>query len=84
MLIVVAASAAANGMVVKVKLDDGKAALKPFQTRAEIAVVAQSPDDMRKLALDSGWRTISPVGERTWTDDYSNILGALLQRSRGH
>lgn len=81
---VVAASAAANGMVVKVKLDDRQAALKPFQTLAEIAVVAQSPDDMRKLALDPGWHTISPVGERTWTDDYSNILGALLQRSRGH
>lgn len=82
---VVAASAAANGMVVREKIDYSDAVRKqPHRERAEISVVAQSPDDMHGLAIDKGWHPISPGGERTWIDDYSNILGVLLERFRGH
>jgi hypothetical protein len=81
---VVAASATADGMNMREKFDFSSAVLKqPHRERAEIAIVTQSPDDMKKLALDSGWHAVVPGGERTWTDDYSNILGVLLEKFRG-
>ena len=76
---VVAASAAANGMVTAVKTDPRPPA-DTLRLQAEIAVVAR-PDDFKALGLDSGWHIVRP-GDRVWSDDYSDVLGAILRRMR--
>jgi hypothetical protein len=51
---------------------------------AEIAVVARSPADLAQLKLGPGWHIVQPTpGMRAWSDDYSDILGAILRRMRG-
>jgi hypothetical protein len=74
---VVAASAAANGMVTVVKTDPPPPA-ETLRLQAQIAVVAK-PDDLKALGLDSGWHVVQPTA-RVWTDDYSDVLGAILRR----
>jgi len=77
---VVAAAAAANGMVTAVKLD----ALPPAHTmhlKAEIALVTRTPADLKALKLDAGWRVIAP-GTRAWSDDYSDMLSAIIAKLR--
>jgi len=77
---VVAASAAANGMVTAVKTDIRQVDTQhTLHLRAEIAVVAKSRADLAALKLDSGWKIARPV-PRMWTDDYSNVLGAIVQK----
>jgi hypothetical protein len=78
---VVAAAAAANGMAAWVKRDNAPSdPQRPYHANAEIAVVARSRADF--AAPDGAWKAV--VGDRDsgWTDDYSNILGALLEKSR--
>jgi hypothetical protein len=48
---------------------------------SEAVVLARSPDDVRRF-LDLGWRWLkvdsaNPV--RPWTDDYSNVFGAIMR-----
>jgi spermidine synthase len=77
---VVAASAAANGMVTAVKVGTRNVDTEhTLHLRAEIAVVARSKADLDALHLDSGWHIAQPA-VRVWTDDYSNILGAIFQK----
>ncbi|HEX2593668.1 MAG TPA: fused MFS/spermidine synthase [Rhizomicrobium sp.] len=80
---VVAAAAAANGMVTAVKTGTRQVDTEhTMHLRAQIAVVARSEADLTALHLDPGWRQVQP-GTRVWTDDYSNVLGAIL-RNFGH
>ncbi|HEY1709670.1 MAG TPA: fused MFS/spermidine synthase [Rhizomicrobium sp.] len=79
---VVAASAAANGMVAAVKTG----AVPPpsdhkLDLRAKIAIVAKSKSDLDALHLGPGWRLATPAA-RVWTDDYSNIMGAIIEKFR--
>lgn len=76
---VVSASAQANGMFVA--LHKAHFASPPHTVAPEVAVVAQNRSDLAALKLDANWKSLqAPQGFRTWTDDYSNILGVLLQR----
>jgi hypothetical protein len=44
-------------------------------------MVAHNTSDLAALKLGRDWTPAKPdPGFRTWTDDYSNILGILLQR----
>jgi hypothetical protein len=80
---VVTASAAANGLVSAVHY----AQTKSTQSRKfspEVVVVARSSADLAALKLGHDWTPAKPQPSfRTWTDDYSNILGVLLQRLAG-
>ncbi|MEJ1967262.1 MAG: fused MFS/spermidine synthase [Rhizomicrobium sp.] len=79
---VVAASAAANGMPVAVHRSRG--AISAETTPPEVVVAAQSRRDLTALKLGAEWESVrTPPGFRTWTDDYSNILGVLLERLAG-
>jgi spermidine synthase len=78
---VVAVSAAANGMVVATKRD-----AKPLDTQhtlrsaAEIAIVAHSIADLQALKL-KGWHVLPPdPAVASWTDDYSNIPAAIWRK----
>ena len=77
----VAASAAANGMVTAVKLDSPQPP-HTLRMRAEIAIVTRSFADMNALKLNSGWLIVEPK-TRVWSDDYSDMLSAIIAKMRG-
>ena len=54
-----------------------------FWARADIAVLARDKQDFGALGPESGWAAPPPDPSfRTWTDDYSDIVGAILRRWR--
>jgi hypothetical protein len=82
---VVAAVAAAEGVVAFGK-DDDRAVTEPFdyKTAASVAVLARQRSDLGDLPDRPGWHVIKPaIGTRIWTDDYSNVLGAILRKRFG-
>jgi hypothetical protein len=81
----VAASAAANGMVTAINIDRKQTTPSSETLRfpAEIALVAQSQAELEALKLGPDWRIVRPApGVRVWTDDYSNVLDAILTKMR--
>ena len=79
---VVAASAAANDMVTILKQDPAKLDVRQtLKLNAEIAVVARSHEDLGALNNDRSWKRVAPTpGQRTWTDDYANIVSSLVRK----
>ncbi len=48
-----------------------------------VVVSAREEADVGKLASSDEWELTEPTeGERVWTDDYSNVLGAVYRRLR--
>jgi hypothetical protein len=80
----VAASAAANGMVTAVKRDHRQVdSAHDLRFLSEIALVARSEADLQSLKLGPDWRAVRPsAGTKVWTDDYSNVLDAILANMR--
>ena len=62
--------------------DSGSDAAYVFSTT--VVTSARDEADIGKLASDDKW-TLTEVrpDQRVWTDDYSNILGAVIRRLRG-
>jgi hypothetical protein len=82
---VVAALGAAEGLTTFIK-QDHRPQTSPFDFKANalVAVLARRRSDLGDLPLQPGWHEIKPVpGVPTWTDDYSNILGAILRKQIG-
>jgi hypothetical protein len=79
---VVVGIADANGMTSWVYNEDsGRDAEYIFTTN--VVVSARKPEDVGSLASDSYWQSTPPTpGEWVWTDDYSNVLGAVYRRLR--
>jgi hypothetical protein len=79
---VVVGIADANGMTSWVYNEDsGRDAEYIFTTN--VVVSARKPADVGSLASDSYWQSMPPTpGEWVWTDDYSNVLGAVYRRLR--
>jgi hypothetical protein len=80
---VVAASAAANGMMVAAKADlsNTGAPQVTLKARAEVAVVVRTEQDLGVIGQDPTWRRVAPSPHvRTWTDDYSNVVDAIRRR----
>ena len=49
----------------------------------DVVVSARDEADVGRLASSEKWAETEPTeGERVWTDDYSNILGAVYRRLR--
>ncbi|MGJ4930308.1 fused MFS/spermidine synthase [Bradyrhizobium sp. HKCCYLS2038] len=49
----------------------------------DVVISAREEADIGKLASSDKWTETEPTeGERVWTDDYSNILGAVYRRLR--
>jgi hypothetical protein len=81
----VAASAAANGMVTVVNLDRKQIgpSSKTLRFQAEIALVVRSPAELAALKLGPDWHIVRPGPDvKVWTDDYSNVLDAILAKIR--
>jgi spermidine synthase len=82
---VVAAEAAAEGLVAYVKEDRRPEAVpNDFKMNALVVALAHRPQDLGDLPSRPGWHEIKPDPRvSAWTDDYSNILGAILRKKLG-
>lgn len=77
----VAASARAAGLRAIHKRDPATPDFNTtFHARAEIAVLAKREEDFGALTAEKDWTApaLDP-SFRTWTDDYSDIVGAILR-----
>jgi spermidine synthase len=81
---VVAGIAAANGLETWLwKNRDERANSKEFISASDVVIAAERPEDIGELRRSKNWVQTGPnPSVRTWTDDYSNIAGALLRRYR--
>jgi spermidine synthase len=81
---VVAAVGAAEGLVTFVKTDDkADNFMSDFRSNALVAVLARNAADLGPLPQMEGWHKAAPTSVAPWTDDYSDIMGAILRKKRG-
>jgi spermidine synthase len=57
-------------------------ALPMINAPEEVVIVARSPAALAQFARDPRWKPANPRAAKAWTDDYTNILGALIGRIR--
>jgi hypothetical protein len=79
---VVAAVGAAEGLVTYLK-EDRRPGTVPtdFKMNALVAALARDRSDLGELPSRPGWQEIRPDPRvSAWTDDYSNIFGAILRK----
>lgn len=76
---VVAAIGADLGLEVRIGLfgTDAKTRAQPFVTPTQVAVLANEGTDLESLLADARWKRPEAGRTRPWTDDYSDIIGAL-------
>ncbi len=46
---------------------------------SEVVILARSPEALAHFAQDERWETYEGDGKKPWTDDYSNIVGAIWE-----
>lgn len=80
---VVANVAASHGLVGFLREDDRDGDfMTTFELKARIAAMARTADDLGVVAQQ--WTPLRPdPASALWTDDYSNILGAMLRMKLG-
>jgi hypothetical protein len=48
---------------------------------SDVAISASKAEDLGELALNKNWKLAAPdASQRVWTDDYSNLIGAIAKR----
>jgi hypothetical protein len=82
---VAAAVGAANGLMTYLKQDTRPDTVPTdYKMNAIVAALARQPGALGDLPRRPGWREIKPAANvPAWTDDYSNILGAILRKKLG-
>jgi len=81
---VVGAVAATEGLVAMAKFDENANQVQTdYKAKAHVAVLARTPADLRMLAQKPGWKRIDPGQVVAWTDDYSDVLSAILRKKLG-
>ncbi|MEO1553168.1 MAG: fused MFS/spermidine synthase [Pseudomonadota bacterium] len=45
---------------------------------SQVAVLAKSEDALKRLESNPNWAQLDSDGKRAWSDDYSNVVGAML------
>lgn len=79
---VVAGIAAANGLVTRV-MYSGLFESERFIFGSSVAAVARSDEDFGTLHATGDWEIVEvDPGQRVWTDDFSNIVGAIIRQMR--
>ena len=72
--------AAANGLVTRVNWGEEFKDEDEFRLGGIVAAVARNEADFGGLTRSDYWQVLEPdPAQRVWTDDYSNIVGALLR-----
>jgi hypothetical protein len=51
------------------------------ETTSSVLIAARTPDALAPFRRDPRWKPADPDGVRAWSDDYSNVLGALIARA---
>jgi hypothetical protein len=46
-----------------------------------VVALSRSPKALAPLAAKDGWRPLRDRGVRPWSDDFSNVFGALVRRT---
>jgi hypothetical protein len=83
----VAAVGAAEGLGAFIKIDDRTQTSSPdYKMNAEVVALARRPEDVGDLRVRPGWHQRAETDVQPWTDDYSNIFGAIIckQSERWH
>lgn len=85
---VVAGIAAANGMVVRTHNTtegDTEVSDEDYKFSGTVSAIVNKPEDFGALDEARHWNdeNVDPQ-QWVWTDDYSNVLGAMLRHSRGY
>jgi hypothetical protein len=82
---VIAAAAKATNLVALHKdTQIGDLMAAKFKASSSVIALARDPADLRGLADGDGWRPLTPsAAVAPWTDDYSNVLGAMIRRKLG-
>ena len=80
---VVAGIARANGLVTWVSDSDDVPQGEYYIYNSTAAVVARTDEDLGTLVMSGQWRLQQPDSKQwDWTDDYSNIIGAMIRHLR--
>jgi len=78
---VVAAVGAIEGLTTRVKTDRNQIDfMGELRAAAMVAVLARNEADFGTLLDAEGWRKTDAGGVAAWTDDYSDIVGAMLRK----
>ena len=54
-----------------------------WESSEDVMIVARNPEALRAFKLDSRWGPAPPATVRPWTDDYTNLVGALIANFEG-
>ncbi len=49
------------------------------KSASRVAVLAKNPEDIKALSGLEGWKALPEKTGKVWTDDYSDVLGVLLE-----
>jgi len=55
----------------------------PLSSASVLAVMTDNPDILAKMDTDPHWKVPEAGSTAAWTDDYSNIIAALLRQASG-
>ena len=79
---VVAAVGAADGLLAYEKQDNSAGNfIKDYRANAEVVSLARDADELGDLPSRQGWRNLAPLpAVAAWTDDYSDVLHAILRK----
>lgn len=79
----VAGIAEANGLIARANFAEDGVDYDAYRYSSQVVVAARAEADFGALADEEKWIQVRPhPGQRTWTDDYSNIVGAILRQMR--
>ena len=45
---------------------------------SQVVILAKSPEALARFTADPRWHELQADGKRPWSDDYSNIVGTLI------
>ena len=82
--VIAAAARAANLVALLKEVGKGEPVHDDFKAGSTVIAMARDTTDVDALTAQDGWRRLDPVATvGAWTDDYSNVLGALIRRKLG-
>lgn len=75
--------AGANGLRSWVNEDSENTEEDDYVFSSSVVIAARAPEHLGELPRTEGWETLEPTAsQRVWTDDYSNVVGAIVRRFR--
>jgi hypothetical protein len=75
-----AVAAAAGGVALAQSYRPSKAEEAVWSSSEDALIVARSPAGLARFKSDARWTATNPNLVRPWTDDYTNLAGALWRR----